>query len=164
MEQRIEIKAYAVNKICPKCQIGIMEYTSVVARGFPATYQHKCVKCDYSEFYEDKYPKFTWDEATLDDMPSLIAESKPVPKLNTWEHLFCRLAGEGYIARDDDVTVYWFYEKPTKDHGWRNWQSDGIYLNLDEKPFSKLKFPFIQWSDNEPWSVEELLKLEFEDD
>lgn len=92
-------------------------------------------------------------------------EHKEQPKLTKKERQFCELVETGWITRDKDGDICFRTYKPYEKTG-RYWQgysgSDGQLLHLD-KIGSALKFSFITWEDKEPWSVEELLKLEVEE-
>jgi hypothetical protein len=83
------------------------------------------------------------------------------PELTKKERQFCELVETGWIARDDNDVLFWYEAKPNK--GNTMWTSTpyGNYHRLDNKLFSHVncKFSFITWNDNEPWSIEDLLKL-----
>lgn len=92
-----------------------------------------------------------------------VEKPKP-PKLTKKERTFCELFEKGYLARDNDGDdLYLFKNKPHKREYF--WDVDGYdFINLYEfKDIATLKFDFIKWEDEEPWSVEELLKLEVEE-
>lgn len=149
MEQKVKIKAYKVNKICPKCQIGTMEYTGVMTRSFIPTYQHKCVNCGFVDFLENKYPKYEY-------------EGTSVFKLTKKERTFCELIRDGYIARDSNGEIWWYSYKPHK-AAEGDWDGSGEFI-LPLEMFHGISFTFITWEDEQPWAVEDLLKLEVEDD
>ena len=73
-------------------------------------------------------------------------------KLNKRERSFCEYVENGWIARDNKIM--WYREKPTK--------SDTVWSSTYYKSFFILAdlFQFIQWSDDEPHSVEEMLSWE----
>lgn len=88
----------------------------------------------------------------------LYAEHIEKPKLTKKERQFCELFETGWIARDRDGELYHCKCKPYKNDGeWINGSFDINIHNFPDVPFS-----FITWDDKEPWSVEELLKLEYE--
>ena len=66
-----------------------------------------------------------------------------------------------YIARDDEGWLFLFEEKPKKDTAF--WQksvhsdicSFGCYAHL---------FKMVKWEDEEPWLIEDLLKLQTKED
>ena len=161
MEQKIEIKAYKVSKICPKCQEGIMEYTGVSARSFPATYQHKCVNCGFTDLLENKYPKYEYEDVLAETGVDAEVDSTPAPKLGKWENLYCQLVTDGYVARDEDGKLYWYSTFPDKNQIQGRWAC--IEYN-DFIHYPRLNFSLIRWEDEQPWAVEDLLKLEVEDD
>ena len=87
----------------------------------------------------------------------LAREHKEAPKLNKRERAFCEAVQTGWIASDEDDSVYWYADIPEKaDNVWSARTYSKIsYMNLD--------FAFIKWKDEKPWAVEELLKLEVEE-
>ena len=85
----------------------------------------------------------------------LLWERKETPKLTEDEKVFLRNVPKEYkwIARDLSGMVYIFIERPEK--GQAIWYGCGQPMI----PFYHL-FQFIQWEDEEPYSIEELLKGE----
>lgn len=64
-----------------------------------------------------------------------------------------------YIARDKDNVLYAYDKEPYKAKESTMWVGDGIrwfklnnYVNVD--------FPMIKWSDDKPWLIDDLKKLE----
>lgn len=72
----------------------------------------------------------------------LYAETKPT--LTAKERAFCEIIQGGYITREKDGKLFYWY---------------GISICIEIESFN---FPFITWEDEKPWSIEELLKLEVE--
>lgn len=88
----------------------------------------------------------------------LNAEYIEKPKLTQREWHLCKAIETGWIARNESGLLYRFEEKPSK--SGEIWFHLGIMLSLRIVPDC---FEFIQWQDEEPWSVEHLLKLEVEE-
>lgn len=85
---------------------------------------------------------------------------EPAPKLTKAERGFCEIVKTGYIARDavKKCLVYYSEEPEIDLNGYYRYSPyDSVELPLE--PFS-----FITWGDKEPWSIEDLLKLEVEDE
>lgn len=85
---------------------------------------------------------------------------EPAPKLTKKERAFCEIVRHGYIARDENGSIACHFPEPQKNiprHSWHNFYNYKIFL--DENSFS-----FIEWKDEKPWSIEDLLKLEVCDD
>ena len=62
-----------------------------------------------------------------------------------------------YIARDENGKLFTYTSKPCKMESFSNWINtnlDGLYLKCN------VDFPMIKWSDEEPWMIEDLKKLE----
>ena len=68
---------------------------------------------------------------------------------------------EGYkfIARDENNALYFYKKCPVKDEAyWNDPEHDSINCaNLNLKPLIEL-FDFIEWEDDEPFAIEEILK------
>lgn len=80
---------------------------------------------------------------------------EPAPKLTAEEYAFCKIATNGYIARNERGSLYIYSEKPVQNiSGWRalNWKE----LNRDY-------FQFITWESGKAWGINELLELEVEE-
>ena len=108
---------------------------------------HDCIMFDEYEQCEEK--KFKW----------LMAEHVDKPELTKKERQFCELVETGYIARDFNGIIYFYRDKPVKKD--RYWYRDGEgNCKLGHILFSDDHFKFIDWTDKEPWSIEDLLKLE----
>ena len=119
----------------------------------------KCSDCELkvNNCFEDRY---RW----------MFSEYKERPKLNKYERALCEALQTGWIARNLISNDVWWYEaKPIKDDEcWytkkkvgSSYMNFSFYSVVNANP--KIKFNFIKWGDEEPWSVEELLKLEVEE-
>ena len=91
----------------------------------------------------------------------LYAEHVEHPKLTKRERAFCEAVQTGWIARDCDVVLCYFDSKPNLQTGV--WSSEGgCYVNLEVFGLQH-SFMFISDLAANPWSVEDLLKLEVEE-
>lgn len=68
------------------------------------------------------------------------------------------IEGYKYIARDGDGELYVYITKPKK--GLRNW-ADARFKSLAGLD---IDLPMVKWSDDEPWKIEDLKKLEVADE
>ena len=94
----------------------------------------------------------------------LYSEHVEKPKLNKYEKNFLELLGTGWIAKDQNLGLYMYAERPVKTYTtWDSKFGADINFNKIRKFNPQIKFDFIKWEDEEPWSVEELLKLEVEE-
>lgn len=89
----------------------------------------------------------------------LYAEHIEQPKLTKRERAFCEAVQTGWIARCVSNGLWWFGGKPEKIlagtwNGARATRINDLMIGFD----------FIKPSDNDPWSVEDLLKLEVQED
>ena len=106
----------------------------------------KCSDCDFGGNCERN--RFTW----------LYAEYFEKPMLNKYERALCQALYTGWIAKDKDGGVYGYKEKPVKSKD--RWEGKWIGFFQLMMYNSEIKFDIIKWEDKEPWSIEELLKLE----
>ena len=90
---------------------------------------------------------------------------KPKPaKLTKKERKFCEFLETGYIARDENGNLGYYDRKPGKSSHDNCWTSGFGWSRIDNcELIYDVNFDFIKWEDTEPWSVEELLKLEVEE-
>ena len=96
--------------------------------------------------------------------PWLYAEHEELSKLNKKERQFCELVESGWIARDEgENQLYYFDEEPVKDAKHKIWESVPFSRTIALHQFNNCNFDFITCDDKEPWSIEELLKLEVEE-
>lgn len=131
------------------------EILKCLSKNSVAIKNNKPVKCDgrcnscirNNEIGEciDK-PLFEW----------LYAEHIEPPKLTKRERAFCEAVQTGWIARDEGGTLYWFPQNESVEKRASIW-SASEYSNIS---FMILDFSFIKWSDEKPWSVADLLKLD----
>ena len=91
----------------------------------------------------------------------LYAEHVEQPKLTKRERAFCEAVQTGWIARDEHGDLGFFVVEPTQVLNiWATNSFEGSYHI--PKHMSKM-FSFIKWEDEQPWAVEDLLKLEVEE-
>lgn len=89
----------------------------------------------------------------------LYAEHIEPPKLTKRERALCEYLSDGYIARNEDGEMWWYPRAPIKTKGdYGCWEAVAL-LHLQIRS-DKAPLNFIQWEDEKPWAVEELLKLE----
>lgn len=94
----------------------------------------------------------------------LYEEYVEKPVLNKYERAFCEAVGTGWIVRWADGCLSLSKTKPVKYTVHKYWLNTDEYVT-PKIPYHinpELKFGFIRWEDKEPWSIEELLKLEYE--
>lgn len=110
-----------------------------------------CEKCIFNE--KDGRSCFEKRKEWLDD------EYIEIPRLTQREWFFCKAAETGWIARDSTERLYFYPEKPTKKIKTWGLASDLVPIDYF---ISSNSFEFITWEDEEPWAIEDLLKLEVE--
>ena len=95
----------------------------------------------------------------------LLAEHKEQPTITSNEKKLLELIEHGYITRDKDGEIFFTNKEPIK--GSDNWFFTGFDFKekyIDLSVFKNVNFDFIKWEDEEPWVIEDLLKLEVRDE
>lgn len=117
------------------------------------------INCEQCLFHKTNYYESYCDyEATMRWAESEYVEKKPT--ITSREKNFLDallLLSNCYIARDKDNSLYVYYDKPIR--GNKLWISDYACHDLPKDMYGSM-FDFIKWEDEEPWSVEDLKKLE----
>jgi hypothetical protein len=86
----------------------------------------------------------------------LIQEHVEQPKLTKRERAFCEAVQTGWIARDCNMHLFYFSGKPKLEQGtWMTRVGQHCRIKGIEDAFMLIKD-----TDSEPWSVEDLLKLD----
>lgn len=116
-------------------------------------------KCDMCKFYVPTGDKscgirrYEWVESEYVDKPTITSREK--------KFLDALLSNCKYIARDKDNLLYVYYGKPIR--GNKFWISDYACYDMPKDMYGDV-FSFIKWEDEEPWSIEDLKKLEVKDE
>ena len=112
-------------------------------------------------FINNTYPELDIVKVYKDfTCQELLWERKEKPKLTEEERIILKNINEHfeYIARNEDNRLYLYEKKPRKiDYGWQM-NDDKAYF-VDFYMYDNL-FQFIQWGDEEPYLIEDLLKEE----
>lgn len=63
MKERVEVKTYMINEICPKCCEGYMIYetSGTFLAVYPPRFTHRCDRCGNIETYLEQYPKIEYE-------------------------------------------------------------------------------------------------------
>lgn len=119
----------------------------------------KCNQCFFSSYHNNDYESCGTRRGYW-----LYQEYKERPKLNRAEKSFCEAVSGGYIARDENGALHLYEQRPKKIR--EGWYSVGYYTSITtiRTLNPKISFDFVKWSDDEPWSVLDLLGLEVEDE
>lgn len=91
----------------------------------------------------------------------MFSEYKERPKLTKQERKFCELFGckDVWFARDRTGDLFMYVsEFPYRSNDGECWYTEGSMMGMDI--FDAVLFSFIEWEDEEPWHISELLKLE----
>lgn len=94
-----------------------------------------------------------WSESEYVEEPTITSKEK------TFLDLI--VAKWKYLVRDEDKNLYVFDSLPIKE--WDGWCVENMsmcsYYYISKNLFGDM-FDFIKWEDEEPWSIEDLKKLE----
>lgn len=124
---------------------------------------NKPVSCRYMRCSDCEFNNFNC-VCGVERTKWLYEEHIEQPKLNKKERQFCELVETGWIVRNSDGKLTLFGNKPAKNY--TSCWGGQYYHHINSSFFTKYincNFSFITWEDEEPWSVEELLKLEVEE-
>ena len=140
-----------------------------VVNGYPCACIGQCDDCDLKYRIGGEFQSVTCKH---NRGKWLRREYIEKPKLTKAEMGFCQSLRAGcYLAKDQNDYLGVFSCKPERccgysiDNGfWHNGSDGWCYKDkLSKHSLHNIEFPFITW-DSEPWSVEDLLKLEVIDD
>lgn len=109
---------------------------------------HLCDECIFNRGEE-----YCTDVSTI---KWLMSEHEDKPTITAREWHFLKFIQTGWLVRDTSDGAWWFRKRPQKTETMWNATSRCQYIT----ELADGAFPFIKWEDEEPWSVEELLKLE----
>lgn len=109
----------------------------------------KCKDCLFSPSVKCAEKLFNW----------LYSEHKEKPKLTKRERKLCEALETGWIAADKSGRVFWFDSLPMKGE-YSHVIKRGNCLCMSDAGFY---FEFMDFEDEEPWMVENLLLLEVEE-
>ena len=114
--------------------------------------------CDKCLFYDDidcDVSLEQWSESEYIEKPTITSKEKAFLDLilPEWK----------YIARDNDCNRLFIYtDKPSKKSTY--WLSETKNANTIRCDVFDVKFDLIKWDDKEPWSIEDLKRLEVKDE
>ena len=107
--------------------------------------------------------RFVGDDCWKRKIEWLLAEHKEQPTITSNEKKFLEILDFEYITRDKTGALCGHEKKPVKDKCI--WLENGkVWSFIYNNDFKNVKFDFVQWEDDEPWAVEDLLKLEVKDE
>lgn len=97
-----------------------------------------------------------WSESEYVEKPTITSREK--------NFLDALLSDCKYIARDSNNNLYIYYNKPRRNSMNESWTiDDGNYFYVSRNMYGNM-FNLIKWEDKEPWSIEDLKKLEVKDE
>lgn len=116
----------------------------------------KCDMCKFNDSTGEKScrtKRYKWSESEYVEKSTITSREK--------NFLDALLSNCKYIARDKDNLLYVYYDKPIR--GNKFWISDYASHDMPKDMHGDV-FSFIKWEDEEPWSIDDLKKLEVKDE
>lgn len=112
---------------------------------------------DATELFQNRCRGRCCSECWNEVFEILKQEHSEEPKLTKRERAFCEAVQTGWIARDKNGSLFWYGAMPGT-------KGKAIWMCFDPRSYQMFNmgslFKFITWSDEKPWSIEDLLKLE----
>ena len=113
----------------------------------------ECSDCQF-DFYDDCEEGIeNWCESEYVEKPTITSREK--------NFLDVLLPSCKYIARGKNNLLYVYHDKPIRGNVF--WISDYASHDMPKDMYGDV-FSFIKWEDEEPWSIEDLKKLEVKDE
>lgn len=109
-----------------------------------------CSNCLFNDNYYCDKARRNWAESEYVEEPKISKRDKT---------FLDYLKGYKYIARDDDGELYVYTSIPIKRSDC--WGADNVYRSLRGLD---IDFPMIKWSDDSPWLIDDLKKLNVVDE
>ena len=115
-----------------------------------------CSKCLFNNDIDCDVSLKRWSESEYIEKPTITSKEKIFLDLILPQYK--------YVARDNDTNkLFLFIDRPSKCFTyWLSELKDSAY-ELLYRPLD-IKFDFIKWEDEEPWSIEDLKNLEVKDE
>lgn len=118
----------------------------------------KCDLCKFNNACSEKScrdKRYEWSESEYIEKPTITSKEMAFLDLI--------LPKYKYIARDNDTNKLFLYiDRPSKHFTYWLPELENSAYELLYRPLD-IKFNFIKWEDEEPWSIEDLKKLEVRD-
>lgn len=116
----------------------------------------KCDMCKFNDSTGEKScrtKRYKWPESEYVEKSTITSREK-----NFLDALPSKCK---YIARDKDNLLYAYYDKPIR--GNKFWITNYAFHDMPKDMHGDV-FSFIKWEDEEPWSIDDLKKLEVKDE
>ncbi len=140
------------------------EILDIACKGYPFSVTKSgeitfcdCFKCDMCKFYVPadykscRIRRYEWSESEYVEKPTISSREK--------KFLDVLLPEWKYIARDSNNSLCIYPIKPIRFGKCWMVKNDYNYYYVSRDMYGSM-FDFIKWEDEEPWSIEDLKKLE----
>lgn len=122
-----------------------------------------CEQCLFNK--TDGYVGYCDDKKRMQWAEAEYVEPKPTITSREKNFLDLLLPDCKYIARDNtNNNLYIYYNKPRRNSMKGSWITDNSNYSYVSRDMYGSMFDFIKWEDEEPWSIEDLKKLEVKKD
>lgn len=121
--------------------------------------QISCKKCIFESPKDSekscRTKRYEWSGSEFVEQPTITSIEK--------NFLDMLLPKWNYIARDSNTSLYIYPIKPTRLGERWMLKNDYYFYQIAKNVYGNM-FDFIKWEDEEPWSIEDLKKLEVKDE
>lgn len=150
MKNKEKYSKEIVELACDGNRIAIIRQTGE----FRSCYETPCIECLFHSYDKEQCRERTrkWAESEYNEKSVINKRDRAF-----LEYLNGKIK---YITRDGAGELYAYSAKPCKERGaWM--PQTGEFFNLDF--YFSADFPMVKWSDEKPWLIEDLKKLEVVD-
>ena len=156
MKNREKFAKEILDIACNGATIAVTQENKVVCCGDINCSQCLFGKKDNYVYYCDDEKRMQWSESEYVEKPTITSREK--------NFLDLLLPKWKYIERDKNNELYVYQFKSTCNDGSRDFILNKIiYYRIPVDMYGNM-FAFIKWKDEEPWSIEDLKKLEVKDE
>lgn len=156
MKNREKFAKEILDVACKGDTIAVTQENKVVCCGDINCSQCLFGKKDNYVYYCDDEKRMQWSESEYVEKPTITSREK--------NFLDLLLPKWKYIERDKNNELYVYQFKSTCNDGSRDFILNKIiYYRIPVDMYGNM-FAFIKWKDEEPWSIDDLKKLEVKDE
>lgn len=147
MKNKEKFSKEIVELACDGNRIAVIRQTGE----FRSCYKTPCIECLFHSYDKEQCKERTreWAESEYIEKPAISKRDKAF-----LEYLSVNIQ---YIARDMSGRLYIYVRKPYKQIDC--WSSSACEMEKNLWMFN-VDFPMVKWSDDKPWLIEELKKLD----
>lgn len=149
MKNREKFAKEILDVVCKGNHFGVTKADEIISCP-----EADCRKCLFDDDIDCDISLEQWSESEYVEKPIITSREKAF--------LYSLLPEWKYITRDKDYRLFLYPDKPSKKSTY--WSSETKGENRIRHDVFNVKFDFVKWEDEEPWSIEDLKKLEVRDE